>query len=40
MTISLFLGIVGGFRDEIVPVVIPGKHGKPDLIIEMDGHPC
>ena len=29
----------GRFRDEIVPVVIPPKHGKPDMIVDMDEHP-
>jgi acetyl-CoA C-acetyltransferase len=29
----------GRFRDEIVPVVIPGKRGKKDIIINMDEHP-
>jgi acetyl-CoA C-acetyltransferase len=29
----------GRFKDEIVPVVIPGKHGKPDIIVDKDEHP-
>jgi len=29
----------GRFKDEIVPVVIPGKRGKPDTIVDMDEHP-
>ena len=29
----------GRFKDEIVPVVIPGKKGKPDTIIDTDEHP-
>jgi acetyl-CoA C-acetyltransferase len=29
----------GRFKDEIVPVVIPGKKGKPDVIIDTDEHP-
>ena len=29
----------GRFKDEIVPVVIPGKRGKPDKIIDKDEHP-
>ena len=29
----------GRFKDEIVPIVIPGKHGKPDVIINRDEHP-
>ena len=29
----------GKFKDEIVPVVIPGKRGKPDTIVETDEHP-
>jgi acetyl-CoA C-acetyltransferase len=29
----------GRFKDEIVPVVIPGKRGKPDTIIDTDEHP-
>lgn len=27
------------FQDEIVPVVIPGRKGKPDTIIDRDEHP-
>jgi acetyl-CoA C-acetyltransferase len=27
------------FKDEIVPVVIPGRKGKPDIIIDQDEHP-
>jgi len=29
----------GRFKDEIVPVVIPGKKGKPDVIVDRDEHP-
>jgi acetyl-CoA C-acetyltransferase len=29
----------GRFKDEIVPFVIPGKKGKPDIIIDTDEHP-
>ena len=29
----------GRFKDEIVPVVIPGKRGKPDKIVNQDEHP-
>jgi acetyl-CoA C-acetyltransferase len=29
----------GRFKDEIVPVVIPGRHGKPDIIVNTDEHP-
>ena len=29
----------GRFKDEIVPVVIPGKRGKPDKIVKQDEHP-
>lgn len=29
----------GRFKDEIVPVVIPGKRGKPDTIVDTDEHP-
>ena len=29
----------GRFKEEIVPVVIPGKHGKPDLVVDTDEHP-
>jgi acetyl-CoA C-acetyltransferase len=29
----------GRFRDEIVPVVIPGKRGKKDIIVDTDEHP-
>jgi len=29
----------GRFKDEIVPVIIPGKRGKPDTIIDTDEHP-
>ncbi|MDB9822819.1 thiolase family protein [Deltaproteobacteria bacterium] len=29
----------GRFKDEIVPVVIPGRRGKPDKIVDTDGHP-
>lgn len=29
----------GRFKDEIVPVVIPGKRGKGDIIVDTDEHP-
>lgn len=29
----------GRFKDEIVPVTIPGKRGKPDIIVDTDEHP-
>lgn len=29
----------GRFKDEIVPVVIPGKRGKPDRVVDTDEHP-
>ena len=29
----------GRFRDEIVPVIIPGKRGKPDIVVDTDEHP-
>jgi len=29
----------GRFKDEIVPVVIPGRHGKPDIHVDTDEHP-
>ncbi|MFA5906753.1 MAG: thiolase family protein, partial [Desulfobacula sp.] len=29
----------GRFKDEIVPVIIPGKKGRPDRIIDTDEHP-
>jgi len=29
----------GRFKDEIVPVVIPGKRGKPNTIVDADEHP-
>lgn len=29
----------GRFKDEIVPVVIPGKRGKKDIIVDTDEHP-
>jgi len=29
----------GRFKEEIVPVVIPGKRGKPDIIVDTDEHP-
>lgn len=29
----------GRFKDEIVPVVIPGKRGKPDVVVDKDEHP-
>jgi acetyl-CoA C-acetyltransferase len=27
------------FKDEIVPVVIPGKKGRPDIVVSQDEHP-
>lgn len=27
------------FKDEIVPVVLPGKRGKPDVVVAQDEHP-
>ncbi len=27
------------FKDEIVPVVIPGRHGKPEIHVDTDEHP-
>lgn len=29
----------GRFKDEIVPVVIPGKKGKNDIVVDTDEHP-
>ncbi len=29
----------GRFKDEIVPVVIPGRHGKPEIHVDTDEHP-
>lgn len=29
----------GRFKDEIVPVVIPGRRGKPNIIVDTDEHP-
>lgn len=29
----------GRFKDEIVPVVIPGKRGKKDTVVDTDAHP-
>ena len=29
----------GRFKDEIVPVVIPGRRGEKDIIVDMDEHP-
>ena len=29
----------GRFKDEIVPVVIPGKNGRPDIVVDTDEHP-
>ena len=29
----------GRFKDEIVPVIIPGKGGKPDKVVDTDEHP-
>ena len=29
----------GRFKDEIVPVIIPGKRGKPDIVVGTDEHP-
>jgi len=29
----------GRFKDEIVPVVIPGRKGKPNIIVDTDEHP-
>lgn len=29
----------GRFKDEIVSVVIPGKRGKPDIVVDTDEHP-
>jgi acetyl-CoA C-acetyltransferase len=28
----------GRFKDEIIPVVIPGRHGKPDIHVDTDEH--
>jgi acetyl-CoA C-acetyltransferase len=30
---------VGRFSDELVPVVVPGKRGKPDVVVDRDEHP-
>lgn len=30
---------LGRFKEEIVPVVIPGKRGKADIIVDADEHP-
>lgn len=30
---------IGRFKDEIVPVIIPGRKGKPDTIVDTDEHP-
>ncbi|RHW26202.1 acetyl-CoA C-acyltransferase [Nocardioides immobilis] len=27
------------FADELVPVTVPGRHGKPDVVVERDEHP-
>ena len=29
----------GRFKDEIVPVVLPGKRGKADVVVDQDEHP-
>ena len=29
----------GRFKDEIIPVIIPGKRGKPDTVVDTDEHP-
>ncbi len=29
----------GRFKDEIVPVVIPGRRGKPNIVVDTDEHP-
>jgi acetyl-CoA C-acetyltransferase len=29
----------GRFKDEIVPVIIPGRKGKPDTVVDTDEHP-
>ncbi len=29
----------GRFKDEIVPVIIPGRRGKPNIIVDTDEHP-
>jgi acetyl-CoA C-acetyltransferase len=29
----------GRFKDEIVPIILPGKRGKPDIVIDTDEHP-
>jgi acetyl-CoA C-acetyltransferase len=29
----------GRFKDEIVPVVIPGRKGKPNIVVDTDEHP-
>ena len=29
----------GRFADELVPVDVPGKRGKPDAVVDRDEHP-
>jgi acetyl-CoA C-acetyltransferase len=29
----------GGFADELVPVTVPGRRGKPDVVVDRDEHP-
>ena len=29
----------GRFADELVPVTVPGKRGKPDVVVDRDEHP-
>src|SRR6202008_3704495 len=29
----------GQFSDEIVPVTVPGRRGKPDVVVNRDEHP-
>ena len=29
----------GRFADELVPVTVPGKRGKPDIVVDRDEHP-
>ncbi len=29
----------GRFADELVPVTVPGKRGKPDTVVDRDEHP-
>ena len=31
--------VEGRFEDEIVPVVVPGRRGKPDTVVDTDEHP-